>query len=747
MRLCFLVLGLILQGAAFGQQPYYRQVQDYDLPEPGPIIAGITGEDEIDTAARKVAAANILWSMTQFLAGTTATADMPPKLARRNQDYFNALTALRKARENTPFPDDPCDKGRDCLRRKYFEATWGYEFDEAFLNQVLATVRPDLRNRFMADRGKISNPAPTAPVTVSGSAQPSGPVPLSVEETSEMSDATFIKWLLGITAAIILLARLRRRKPGQPAVSTNYGTARFADPAKDLTHARAFQQGTFLGKGAIHGATSRPETPFAPVYTTEESHTLIVAPTRTGKGTRVIIPTLLRYGGSILTIDPKGENAAITARARRAFGQTIHIVNPWGQLAPEYARLGLPASATYNPLDVLDRGDPNAVAAAQSLAETICPKATNAKDAFWQGSAANILAAVFLWLADQPGETKTLARARQITTLSRKDFREQFLVKMAASQAFDGAIAEMVGQLIDLADETYSGILSNLNEATKFLSDPQVKQATAASSFSMDDLMAGKTTVYLVIPPARMHTHRTWLRLVLTSALQSFKRQRLSHPDTRCMFLIDEFAALGCIEDIPREIATISGYGLDMTLIVQGLDQLKANYGEPEAATILNNCAWKWFCNINDKETAKYVSECLGKKTIRTKTEGETTGTTSNPRGGGSSAGKSTTWSETGRDLLAPDEVLNLGRDAAVVFQPHGYPLFLQPIDYWNLQAAFAHLQRKHPGLYWMPPLNDDPNPYMAARAGAEVAGEIHVVRSNPLGQVLSGARKLLLGK
>lgn len=678
-----------------------RQGPDYDLPESGPIVAAIKGKDALDTAARRVAAAEIFFRLPEFLTGTTGSDAMPPKLAKRHKEYLDVVLAERRAIEGS---FAPCT-GDDCPRRRYFNATWGYEFDEAFLAEVLATVRPDIRSAYMAYKAKISNPQP---------AEESSSAASSPSAISGWLDTawTVLKWGLGIFGVVGFLALIGRGRgePGPPPLTNNFGSASFAKPAKDIPRA-AFRKGVFLGKASIQGIDFPPSAPFAPVFTTQERHTLIVAPTRSGKGTSVIIPTLLRYGGSMLTIDPKGENAAITARARQVLGQTIHIVNPWRQLAKQFVDLGFPNAATYNPLDVLERDDPNAVAIAQSLAETISPT-TDASKSFWSGNAANLLAAVFLWLAEQPGETKTLARARHIVSLSRKEFTEKHLTGMMASQAFDHAIAEMVRPLYDLADDTYSGIVSTVSEATKFLSDPQVKESTSSSSFSMTDLLEGNTTVYLVIPPDRMHTHRTWLRLVLTAALQSFKRHRLRFSGGRCMFLIDEFAALGRIDDIPREIATISGYGLDMTLAVQGLDQLKANYGEAEAATILNNCAWKWFCNIGDKETAKYLSESLGKKTIQVKSKGHTTGQTSNRGGGGSSSGESTTWSETSRDLLTPDEILTLGRNFAIAFQPKGKPLFLRTVDYWNLQTYFAHQKDKHPGLWWVPPLNYDPNPY-----------------------------------
>ncbi|MGE4529221.1 MAG: type IV secretory system conjugative DNA transfer family protein, partial [Rhodospirillaceae bacterium] len=447
--------------------------------------------------------------------------------------------------------------------------------------------------------------------------------------------------------------------------------------------------------------------PGIPMCTTPEHHTLIVARTRTGKGTRVIIPTLLRYSGSMVVIDPKGENAAVTARPRlfAKLADKVHVINPWGELAAVYQAAGIPQD-TFNPLDVLDRGDPNAVAIAQGLAGAVCPSAPGDKDRYWQGSAANIFAAVLLWITDQPGEHKTLARAREIASLSRKDFTDNFLVPMSASSAFGGAIREMVSPYLDLAQETYSGIMANLSENTKFLSDPQVKAATANSTFALSDLLRERRTVYLVIPPDRIDTQRTWLRLMLAAVSHTYRRAPMTHRGPhRCLVLIDEFPALGKIDDMPRDLATLAGYGLDFALIVQGIDQLRDLYGKA-AGTILSNCAYKWFCNVNDLESAKYLSETLGKKTVRTVGRSEREG----------QDGESVNYGETGRLLLTPDEILNLGREVAIVTHPGGDPHYLRPIDYWNLQAAFRQLQARYPETFWDPPLAYDPNPYYAQK-------------------------------
>lgn len=520
----------------------------------------------------------------------------------------------------------------------------------------------------------------------------------------------FFGWLLG-KLGVPLKENIMSHYGSQQQPQTTHGSASWEEPYGGIAGPMVIFEGVFFGKSSQPGYEHVPfeNHEGGPIFSKPENHTLVLARTRTGKGTRVIIPTLLRQvTSSCICIDPKGENAAVTARARidpfpgKPFGHTVHIINPWGELAPHFQKLGL-SFATYNPLDLLDRNDPNVVSIAQDLAAAICPRDKGVKDPFWANSSANILTAVLLWLTDQPGETKTLARMREIVT--RVDFRKTYLPKMAASTAFGGSIGEFAGPFVMLADETFSSVVGTLAQFTSFLSDPQIKAATSTSTFSMSDLMRKLTTVYLVIPPYKMDVQRTWLRLLISAGMQAYKH-RAGKKGIRCMFLIDEFPALGRLDEVPRDIATMAGYGVDYTLIVQGLDQLREVYGDA-AATLINNCAYKWFCNVNDLHSAEYLSKSLGSQTVQT--VGHSVSTGQNP--GGGSSGASTTYGQTGRPLLMPDEVLNLGPDVAILLAPGSKPQYLRPIDYWELGNAFVHLRQFMPHLYWDPPMHWDENP------------------------------------
>lgn len=532
-----------------------------------------------------------------------------------------------------------------------------------------------------------------------------------------------------LTAILIAVVRDKPAPPPEeplpPPVSGNFGTARFG-PAYDVITEQTVEG---VASGVFFGRSSSPETKgnFSgqPVCSRPGHHTILIAKTGSGKGTKAILPTLLRgYESSIWCIDVKAENAAVSARARRAHSD-VHIMNPWGEHADHFARLGF-APATYNLLDMLDRNDPNAVSIAQALAVTICPQEGDEKNSFWNSKAAELLTAILLWLTDQPGETKTLARVREIVGLSRKQLRDDFLVGMVTTGAFSGAIKEHAAQFIDMAPETYSGVSSNLGRYTSFLSDPQIKAATARSSFAMADLTgAGKnrpTTLYLVIPPDRIETQKTWLRLMLTAGIVTFRRQPQG-AKYRCLFLLDEFPALGKINGFQTDLATIRAHGVDCALVVQDLAQLRDIYGKADNA-LLSNCGYKWFCNIKELSTAEYLSKTLGKKTVRTEQKGGSSGESFDMKGWhgtdptGKTTGESVSYGEVGRDLLTPDEVLNLGQGRAILLSPDSYPQYLSTVDYWRLQEVFAPFRAQSPNLYW--PLFFDPNPLLPLYAQAQ---------------------------
>ena len=112
------------------------------------------------------------------------------------------------------------------------------------------------------------------------------------------------------------------------------------------------------------------------------------------------------------------------------------------------------------------------------------------------------------------------------------------------------------------------------------------------------------------------------------------------------------------------------------------------------------------------------MSEALGKKTVRTVGKGESEGQSVGPNPH-ENEGKSTNYGEAARDLLMPSEVLQLGRDTAILFAPDSKPQYLRPVDFWALPDAFGRFRDVCPNLFWDPPLQYDPNPLFPGSQGS----------------------------
>ena len=74
---------------------------------------------------------------------------------------------------------------------------------------------------------------------------------------------------------------------------------------------------------------------------------MLSAPTRSGKGVGVVVPNLLNWPDSVVVLDIKGENHAITAGFRALHGQAVYAFSPFaaaftGEKIPTAARRPVP---------------------------------------------------------------------------------------------------------------------------------------------------------------------------------------------------------------------------------------------------------------------------------------------------------------------------------------------------------------------------------------------------------------------
>ena len=418
----------------------------------------------------------------------------------------------------------------------------------------------------------------------------------------------------------------------------SHGSARFANrkELKKLQH----EDGLLIGRNPHTGRLLRYDGP---------AHLITLAPTRAGKGVGTVIPNLLAAERSVLVIDPKGENARIAGEARRRFG-TVHVLDP-------FEVSGHP-SAAYNPLDRLTPDSLDLGEDAASLTEAlVMDPPGQVTEAHWNEEAKAILGGLIMFcVCHEDRDRRSLATVREYLTLPPEKLRA-LLELMQDSDEAGGLIARAANRFLGKADREAASVLSNAQRHTHFLDSPRIAKCLARSDFAFSDLRHRITSVFLVLPPNRMDAYSRWLRLLVSQALQDIARdaeasvgaqgasQRLKAP---ALFLLDEFAALGRLEAVERAMGLMAGYGLQLWPILQDMSQLKDLYGE-RAGTFIANAGVQQVFGVNDFETAKWLSQMIGQETAGFQTDSFKPGD-----------GPSFSNNLTGRDLLTPDEIMQL---------------------------------------------------------------------------------------
>lgn len=404
-------------------------------------------------------------------------------------------------------------------------------------------------------------------------------------------------------------------------------------------------------------------------------HVVTVAPTGSGKGIGAVIPNLLDYPGSALVLDVKGENAAVTARARHALGHAVHVVDPFA--------VNGDGAAAFNVLDRLDVWNPDCVSESATLADCLVIGSEKAESKFFDESAKNLLQGLMLHVVslDEP-ERRNLGELRRLLTTGEGEFFDLLGTMAADETAAFGIPARAANTIMGMADKARGDVISTARTHTAFLDDPRIAAALSRSDFDLSAIKSELMTVFLVMPANRIGPNARFLRLFVGSIIAAITSSTVQ-PAHRVAFLLDEFGQLGYMKQIEDAVSLLRGYGLAFWVFIQDLSQLKGTY--PKWQTFLANSA-KTFFGTDDYDTAKYISDSLGKATIEFETEntGKNTGSGLSGGGGSMNRGKSTGKSQqfTGRELLTPDEVMRLGPEHPIILVRGERPYLLERLNY-----------------------------------------------------------------
>ncbi len=345
---------------------------------------------------------------------------------------------------------------------------------------------------------------------------------------------------------------------------------------------------------------------------------ITVAGSRAGKGRSAIVPNMLRYTGSILATDPKGELAHLTAEHRhKKLGQKVHVLDPFGVAdVPEKYR------ASFNPLSILKADSPTLIEDAGLIADALV--IASSKDEHWDASARELITLIILHLVLQNNPDKcTLPEMRRIL---RDEVKLTETLEgeggCADSKELDGILAGLAQSHIFRPANEKGSVVSTARRHTAFLDFNAIQGVLSGHDFDLGALKTGKTTVYLCLPAMRMGTCNRWLRLFINLALAAMENPHVPPPEPPVLLCLDEFATLGHMQTIENAAGQIAGFGVKLWPIIQDLGQLETLY-EKRWQTFMANAGILQFFGNSDLTTLKWISERLGDTTMRVMTQNE----------------------------------------------------------------------------------------------------------------------------
>ncbi len=445
----------------------------------------------------------------------------------------------------------------------------------------------------------------------------------------------FIAGAGGVAAFVVAVAMSVWRAREVKKVTT-YGSARWAEAREIRKAGLLHPDGVLLGRW--RGTYLRHHGP---------EHVLCFAPTRSGKGVGLVVPTLLTWPGSAIVHDIKGENWGLTAGWRARFGRVL-LFDPTNT-----------RSDAYNPLLEVRRGEWE-VRDAQNIADVLVdPEGALEKRNHWEKTSHSLLVGTILHVLYAEPD-KTLAGVANFLSDPKRPIERTLRAMMTTAHLGENGVHPVVAsaarELLNKSENERSGVLSTAMSFLGLYRDPVVAAVTRRCDWRLRDLVeSGRpATLYLVVPPSDISRTKPLIRLILnqigrrlTEELESKSRRH------RLLLMLDEFPALGRLDFFESALAFMAGYGLKSFLIAQSLNQIEKAYGQNNS--ILDNCHVRVSFATNDERTAKRVSDALGTAT-ELRAMKNYAGSRLSPWLGHLMVSRQ----ETARPLLTPGEIMQL---------------------------------------------------------------------------------------
>ena len=464
----------------------------------------------------------------------------------------------------------------------------------------------------------------------------------------------------GGIAAIVVAVAISVWRAREAKRVTTYGSARWAETREVREAGLLGHDGVLLGRW--RDDYLRHDGP---------EHVLCFAPTRSGKGVGLVVPTLLTWPGSAIVHDIKGENWTLTVGWRARFGRVL-IFDPTNA-----------QSAAYNPLLEVRRGEWE-VRDVQNIADVLVdPEGALEKRNHWEKTSHSLLVGTILHVLYAEPD-KTLAGVANFLSDPKRPIETTLRAMMTTPHLGEAGVHPVVAsaarELLNKSENERSGVLSTAMSFLGLYRDPVVAAVTRRCDWRIRDIVEGArpATLYLVVPPSDISRTKPLVRLILNQIgrrlTEDLNAKGKRH---RLLLMLDEFPALGRLDFFESALAFMAGYGLKAFLIAQSLNQIEKAYGQNNS--ILDNCHVRVSFASNDERTAKRVSDALGTAT-EIRDAKNYAGHRLSPWLGHLMVSRQ----ETARPLLTPGEVMQLPHDDELVLVSGCHPIRAKKARYFE---------------------------------------------------------------
>ncbi|MCA1200157.1 conjugal transfer protein TraG [Sphingomonas sp. R647] len=463
----------------------------------------------------------------------------------------------------------------------------------------------------------------------------------------------------GGIAAIIVAVGLSVWRARERKIAETYGSARWATSREVAKAGLTGEDGVVLGRlGRRYLRHDGPE------------HILCFAPTRSGKGVGLVIPSLLTWHGSAIVHDIKGENWTLTAGFRAMVGRVL-LLDPTN-----------PSSDAYNPLLEVRKGEWE-VRDVQNVADVLVdPDGSLERRNHWEKTSHALLVGAILHVLYAETD-KTLAGVAAFLSDPRRKIDATLNAMMTTRHLGEAGvhpvIASAARELLNKSENERSSVLSTAMSFLGLYRDPVVAKVTSRSDWRIADLVDARrpATLYLVVPPSDISRTKPLIRLLLNQIARRLTEDlNPAAGRHRLLLMLDEFPALGRLDFFESALAFMAGYGLKAFLIAQSLNQIEKAYGPNNA--ILDNCHVRVSFATNDERTAKRISDALGTAT-EMRAMKNYAGHRLSPWLGHLMVSRT----ETARALLTPGEVMTLPPDEEIVMVAGVRPIRARKVRYF----------------------------------------------------------------